>query len=179
MWGKYLKEYKLNEYDAALLLESKEIAEYFNKLIQYTKNYKSAANWVMGDVKSFLNERAVHIKDFTVSPDKLAKLIQIIDEGKISHSAASQKVFPEMIKNPEKDPMEIATSLNVIQESDEGALLEIINQVLTSYPQKVADYKSGKINLLGLFMGEVMKKSGGKADPKTTSKLIKETLEKN
>lgn len=179
LYKKYREELQLNEYDAGILIESKEIALYYNEIIRHTNNFKSAANWVMGDIKSYLNNEAIHLNSFSVTPEKVAQLIQIIDEGKISHSAASQKVFPAMIKQPNKSPLEIARELNVIQESNENTLLPLIEEVLANYPQKVTEYKAGKTNLLGLFMGEVMKKSGGKADPKTTSKLIKEMLEKN
>lgn len=178
LYRRYREELKLSDYDASILIESKEIALYFNTLIRHTQNYKQAANWVMGDIKSYLNENAVHISDFKVTPEKIATLIKIIEEGKISHSAASQKVFPAMVAQPEKGPLELAQELNIIQESDSNALQKIVDDVIAKYPEKVTEYKGGKVSLVGMFMGEVMKLSKGKADPKVASKLVKETLDK-
>ena len=178
LYKRFMQELHLNEYDASLLIESKEIASYFSEVIQHTQNFKAAANWVMGDVKSYLNENALHIASFPVKPSGLAALINLIDEGKISHSVASQKVFPALILHPEKNPIDIASALNVILERDDDALLAIINEVIDGHPEKIAEYKSGKTSLIGMFMGEVMKKSAGKVDPKLASKLVKETLDK-
>ena len=175
---RYVKEFNLSEYDSAVLTDLKEIALWFNELTKHTKNYKAAANWLMVNVKSYLNENALHISNFPVTPKQLAELISIIDEGKISHSTASQKVFPALVKNPAKTPLQIAQELNLIQESNSDALQDFVNQVIAKYPEKVTEYKNGKVTLVGLFMGEVMKLSGGKADPKVASKLVKETLDK-
>ncbi|MGZ3863779.1 MAG: Asp-tRNA(Asn)/Glu-tRNA(Gln) amidotransferase subunit GatB [Bacteroidia bacterium] len=175
---RYVKEFSLSEYDAAVLTDSKEIALYFNELVKHTKNYKAASNWLTVNIKSYLNENAVHITQFPVKAAQIAELISIIDEGKISHSSASQKIFPELIKNPAKSPLQIAQDLNLIQESNTDALQDLVDQAIAKYPEKVAEYKNGKVTLLGLFMGEVMKLSKGKADPKVTSALVKETLDK-
>lgn len=178
LYKRYVKEFSLSEYDSAVLTDSKEIALYFNELVKHTKNYKAASNWLTVNIKSYLNENAVHITQFPLDPSKIADLIAIIDEGKVSHSSASQKIFPEMVKNPAKTALQIAQDLNLIQESNTDALQDLVNQVIAKYPGKVAEYKSGKVTLLGLFMGEVMKLSKGKADPKVTSALVKETLDK-
>ena len=175
---RYVHDFKLPEYDAAVLTDLKEIALWFNELTKHTKNYKAAANWVMVSVKGYLNEKALHINDFPVSPKQLAQLIAIIDEGKISHSSASQKIFPELIRHPTKTALQIAQELNLIQESNADALQDLVNQAIAKYPEKVTEYKNGKVSLVGLFMGEVMKLSGGKADPKVASKLVKDTLDK-
>ncbi|HWY38002.1 MAG TPA: Asp-tRNA(Asn)/Glu-tRNA(Gln) amidotransferase subunit GatB [Bacteroidia bacterium] len=175
---RYVKEFSLSEYDSAVLTDSKEIALYFNELVKHTKNYKAASNWLTVNIKSYLNENAVHIAQFPVKPEQIAGLISIIDEGKISHSSASQKIFPALVAHPEKSPMQIAQELNLIQESNEAALQDLVNQAIAKYPEKVIEYKNGKVTLLGLFMGEVMKLSKGKADPKVTSNLVKETLNK-
>ena len=175
---RYVKEFALSEYDAAVLTDSKEIALYFNELVKHTKNYKAASNWLTVNIKSYLNENAVHITQFPVKAAQVAELISIIDEGKISHSSASQKIFPELVKDPSKSSLQIAQELNLIQESNTDALQDLVNQVIARYPEKVLEYKGGKVTLLGLFMGEVMKLSKGKADPKVTSALVKETLDK-
>ncbi|MFY8020905.1 MAG: Asp-tRNA(Asn)/Glu-tRNA(Gln) amidotransferase subunit GatB, partial [Bacteroidia bacterium] len=178
LFERFTKIYQLNEYDAGVLTESRDVAEYFEAILKHTANIKAAANWVMVAIKGYLNEQALDIKDFVLQPAKIADLIALIDEGKISNSVASQKVFPEMIQDHHKSPLQIAESLNLIQESNSDELQNWINQALAKYPEKVLEYKAGKQSLTGLFMGEVMKFSKGKADPKLTSKLLKETLDK-
>lgn len=173
----YTTKYQLNDYDASVLTDTKEVALYFNKVAEHTTNYKAAANWVMGNIKSYLNENAIDINDFILPAPAIAALIQLIDEGKISHSAASQKVFPVLVNNQDKSPLQIAEELNILQESDSGFLQEVIKAALAKFPEKVAEYKAGKESLLGLFMGEVMKQSKGKADPKLASQLLKEYLD--
>lgn len=179
LFKKYTKELGLSSYDAGIIIDSKPIALYFEELIRHTKNYKAAANWVMGAIKSHLNENALHIESFPVAPDKIALLIQLIDEGKVSHTVAIQKVFPEMLKSPAKTPQQIAEENNLVQESDSGALNEYVKQAIAKFPDKVAEYKAGKVSLIGLFMGEVMKLSKGKADPKIANALVKEMLDKS
>ncbi|GGF31630.1 Asp-tRNA(Asn)/Glu-tRNA(Gln) amidotransferase subunit GatB [Echinicola rosea] len=174
---RFVNDFGLPEYDANVLTDSKEIALYFEELCGETKNYKAASNWMMGPVKSYLNELTLHIEDFAVRPKHLASLIALIDEGKVNFSVASQKIYPEMIKDPSKTPLEIAQKLNLIQESDEGSLKPIVESVLAENEAKVAEYRSGKKGLLGMFMGQVMKKSKGKADPKVANKILTELLE--
>lgn len=177
MMHRYMHELGLNEYDALQLTENKETAMYFDQVIKHTDNIKAAANWVMVQIRSYLNEHALHLRDFSLQPQKIAAIIQLIDSGKVSNSAASQKIFPELIRNPESDPMHIAESLNLIQVSNNDDLQKWIKTAVAAFPDKVAEYKAGKTGLIGLFMGEVMKASKGKADPKTASKLVKEYLD--
>src|SRR5690554_482068 len=132
---------------------------------------------MMGAVKSHLNEVAININDFPITADKIAAIIQLIDEKAINNSIAEQKVFPELLKNPNQSPKEIAEENNWIQDSNTDTIEAFINTAIAKYPEKVAEYKSGKTGLMGLFMGEVMKASKGKADPKLASKLLKEKLE--
>lgn len=177
LFHKYTTELGLSDYDAQVITDTKEVALYFDELTSCTKNYKAAANWVMGAVKSYLNENALEMEDFHVPAKALAELIELIDSNKISNSIASQRVFPAMIEHPEKAPLALAQEMNVIQESDSNFLTGIIEEVLAGMPDKVAEYKNGKKGLLGLFMGQVMKKSQGKADPKEASRLLEEKLE--
>ncbi|WP_373522613.1 Asp-tRNA(Asn)/Glu-tRNA(Gln) amidotransferase subunit GatB [Aquiflexum sp.] len=177
LFHKFVQEYGLPEYDAGVLTDSKEIALYFEDLCSHTKNFKAASNWMMGPVKSYLNELTLHISDFPVKAKNLAELISIIDEGKVSFSVASQKIYPELLNGTSKTPLEIAQGLNLIQQSDEGSLKPIVERVLAENVAKVEEYRSGKKGLLGMFMGQVMKKSQGKADPKVATKLLTELLE--
>lgn len=174
---KYVNELGLSEYDAEVITEDKYFALYFEQLIQYTEEYKLAANWMMGAVKSYLNENVVAIQDFPVLPNHLAELIEMIQNQEISNSIANQKIFPVMIEQARLSPRAIAKENNWVQESDESALEAYISSALEKFPDKVEAYKSGNKNLLGLFMGEVMKASQGKADPKRTSNLLKQKLE--
>jgi aspartyl-tRNA(Asn)/glutamyl-tRNA(Gln) amidotransferase subunit B len=174
---KFTKEFGLSEYDATILVDEKGIALYYNELCNFTKNYKSAANFVNGSIKSYLNENALDISDFSISPTRMASLITIVDDGKVSNTVATSKVFFEMLKTDD-DAEKIATDNNWIQESNSDALGEYIAQAIAKYPEKVTEYKSGKKGLIGLFMGEVMQLSKGQADPKLANQLLRTELEK-
>lgn len=175
---KYTKELGLSEYDAYMLTDTKSIALYFEELIKNTKNYKTAANWVMGDIKSYLNHNGYEIDQFPISAPQIAALIQLIDNGKISSTVASQKIFPELLKQPTKNPLSIAEELNVIQESDENSILGYIQEVINQNPNEVERYRNGEKQLTGFLMGQLMKISKGKADPKAANQLMREQLEK-
>ena len=178
LFKKYTQEYGLSEYDANVLTDDKSIALYFEEVTKNTTNFKSASNWVTVTVKSYLNEKAIEINEFPVSPKQVAEIIDLIDAGKISNSIASQKIFPMLIESPSKTAIQIAEENNLIQNSNADEITELIEKALAKFPDKVEEYKAGKKGLLGLFMGEVMKLSQGKADPKMASKNLKEFLEK-
>jgi aspartyl-tRNA(Asn)/glutamyl-tRNA(Gln) amidotransferase subunit B len=173
---KLVQDYGLPEYDACLLTETKELADYFLVTCQYSKNYKSVSNWIMGPVKSYLNDTNTRIADFPVSPEKLGKLIQYIDQKIISHDTAAKQVFPELLKDPNLGIDSFIKEKGFDQAIGSEDIEKLISEVLASYPDKVAEYKKGKKGLLGLFVGEVMKKTKGKADPKKTNTLIQEAL---
>lgn len=172
----YMEEFGLPEYDARIITDDKELAEYFNRLLAETKNYKAASNLILGPVKNSLNETGKHISDFSVEPARLARLISLIDEGKTNFSVASTSIFPVMVETG-KEALQVAEELNLLQSSDEGMIKDLIDQVIAKYPEKVQEYRAGKKGLLGLFVGDVMKLSKGKADPKLTNKLMTEKLE--
>ena len=177
LFKKFTTEFGLSDYDANILTDEKGIALYYNELCDSTKNYKSAANFVNGSVKSYLNEKAISIAEFCIKPKRLASLITIVDQGKVSNTVATSKVFPAMLVcNDTAD--KIATDNNWIQESDSDALGDYIKLAIAKYPEKAKDYKEGKKGLIGLFMGEVMKLSKGQADPKLANQLLRNQLEK-
>ena len=178
LFMKYTKELGLSDYDAFILTDTKSIALFFEELIKQTKNYKSAANWVMGDIKSYLNQNGLEIEQFPISPSQIASLITIIDEGKISSTVASQKIFPELLNQPTKNPLTIAEELNLIQESDESSILVYIQQVIDQNPSEIERYKNGEKQLTGFLMGQLMKISKGKADPKASNQLMRDQLDK-
>tara|TARA_B100001115_G_scaffold176295_1_gene163382 strand:+ start:1106 stop:2557 length:1452 start_codon:yes stop_codon:yes gene_type:complete len=177
LFEKFTTTFGLSEYDTNVLIEDKDIALYFNTLCSHTKNYKVAANFVTGSIKSYLNENAIDMPDFSISEERMAALIALIDDGKVSNTVAKQKVFAAMLNNGDS-PETIAQANNWIQESDSNALQEWVDAAVVMHPEKVAEYKEGKKGLIGLFMGEVMKLSRGKADPKLANQLVREALEK-
>ena len=177
MYLKLRNEFGLSQYDAQTITDDKQTALYYIELSKFCKNYKAAANWVLGSVKSFLNETASEIDDFKLKPESLSALIALIDEGLLSNTAASQQVFPMMLKHPEKTPLEIAEILNVIQSNDSNLIDSVVKEALSKYPDKIAEYKTGKKGLLGLFVGEAMKLSKGKANPKALNKAVADALE--
>lgn len=173
---KYISQWRLPDYDAQVLTEEKNMADFFETLVKYTTDHKAAANWMLGPVKSWLNENNKEIIDFALSPEKIAALINLVESGKVSHSVASTKIFSYMLQNTSAEPELIAEKQNLLQQSDASALEPIINEILEKYPDKVKEYKKGKKGLLSLFVGEVMKRSKGKADPGITNKILLEKL---
>lgn len=178
LFEKYVTRYGLSAYDAANLVENKSIATFFEAVVQINPNYKAVANWIMGSVKSYLNEQAVEMDAFPLSPSSIAELVRLVEEGKINNSTASQRLFPALIASPESSPMDLARELNLLIENTSDDLAEFIREALQKYPEKVTEYKQGKKSLVGLFMGEVMKLSKGKVDAKLANKLLTEELEK-
>jgi len=174
---KYTRELQLPEYDARVIADEKESAAYFERLIGHTKNYKAAANWLLGPVKSGRNEKNLDWKDLPISPESLAALIRLVEEGRLSFSIAAERIFPVLLQESHRQPLEIATALNLLQSSDTGEIAAWIEQALAGMPDKVSEYKKGKKGLIGLFVGEVKKLSKGKADPKLTNQLLLEKLE--
>lgn len=177
LYRKFVDVYGLPTYDAGVLSEAKEIALWFDALCSKTNNYKAASNWMMGPVKSYLNELDLHLDQFPIKPEILAELIELVDEGKVSFTAASQSIYPELLKASGETSLAIAQRLNLIQESDEESLKPIVEAILADNKAKVAEYRSGKKGLMGMFMGQVMKKSHGKADPKVATRILTELLE--
>jgi len=175
--ARYTAELRLSEYDARVICDDKETVGYFESLIAHTENYKAAANWLLGPVKSSLNEQGLDWKDFPVPPQALARLIQLVEEGRLSFSIAAERIFPELVREPSRQPLDIAVGLNLIQSSDTAEISAWIEQALAGMPDKVSEYKKGKKGLIGLFVGEVKKLSRGKADPKLTNQLLLEKLE--
>ncbi len=173
--AKFSEEYQLSDYDVALLTEEKETAGFFDALCQCTQNYKAAANWMNGPLKGLLNDKGMSVTESGLTPERLAALIRLVDENQLSFSIASQRVLPVLVDS-EEDALSIATRLNLLMVGNEDELSELIKEVLLSLPDKVAAFKKGKKGLMGLFMGQVMKKSKGKADPKKLQQLLQQAL---
>ena len=173
---RYQSELGLSEYDAQLLTDDKATAAFFDAVCAAGAPAKTAANWITGPVAGWLNERASSIDRLPVSAASLAELIGLIEARTVSHSAA-QQIFGRMADQPGAQPKALAEALGLIQQSDENALMAVVDSVLADWPDKVAEYQSGKKGLIGLFMGEVMKRSRGSADPKVATDLLRRRLD--
>jgi len=173
---KYQQVFQLPVYDAQFICSDKSAVEYFEGIIKHTSNYKAAANWMMGPVKSFLNDHGIEITEFKLSPDKVAELIKLVDDGKVNFSVASTKIFQALLQHPAKRALDIATEQNLLQESDSNAVEAWVSEAINKMPDKVSEYKKGKKGLIGLFAGEVKKISKGKADMQIVNKLLAEKL---
>jgi len=172
----YISKYKLPLYDAEVLTEERSVADYFENIIKHTPNYKAASNWMLGPVKSWMNEKGESIDAFPIAAEKLASLITMTENGSVSFSNASTKILERLLKEPTADVKELAILLDLLQESDESSIGPIIDAVLEKNADKVIEYKKGKKGLLSLFVGEVIKRSKGKADPKMVNQLLLEKL---
>ena len=171
-----MKDWNLPEYDARNITEDIAMADYFEAVCAHTGNQKAAANWMLGTIRSWMNEHNAGLEIFPVKPATIAAMIALVDTNKISSSSATSRLFTHLLGNADDDPAAAAGRLGLIQESDAGELEPLIDQVLAQFEAKVAEYKKGKKGLLALFVGEVMKRSKGKADPKVTNQLLLEKL---
>ena len=173
---KYREVYGLSAYDAKVICEDRSTSDFFESILQHTNNYKAAANWLLGPVKSYLNEYNPEINNFPLPAKTIAGLIQLIDVGKINFSIASSKIFSALIQQPGKDALQVVTELNLLQESNDDTVTLWIDEVLNKMPEKVSEYKKGKKTLIGLFAGEVKKISKGKADMQIVNRILTEKL---
>ncbi|MBK6937222.1 MAG: Asp-tRNA(Asn)/Glu-tRNA(Gln) amidotransferase subunit GatB [Chitinophagaceae bacterium] len=169
---RYMNEMGLSEYDALNLSDEKKISDYFESVSEITTNYKAIANWINGPVKTWMNEQGKEITGFPIQPPQLAALIQMVQNGRLSFSVASTKLFNQLLNEPAANVEQTAQKMNLIQESDSSALEPIVDAVLAKMTEKVNEYKKGKKGLLSLFVGEVIKHSKGKADPKVVNELL-------
>ncbi len=177
LYARFTGELGLSEYDAGVLIDDKAVALFFDELARLTPNAKAAANWVNGPVKSYLNERALPMEEFPLDPGQIAGIIELIDAGKLNYSVASKQLFPHLLDHPMANATGAAESLGLLTSADEGELEGLVAQVLAANPAKVAEYRAGKKSLTGMFMGELMKLTGGKADPKQANQLLRAALE--
>lgn len=170
---RFVKELGLTAYDASVICENKETADFFEKAAQ-GHDAKKVANWLMGDFFAMLNEKKVELKDSPVSAENLGKLVELITSNVINGKTAKD-VFAIMAETG-GDPEKIVEEKGLKQVTDMGAIEAIVDEVIASAPDNVAAYKAGKNNLLGWFVGQVMKKSQGKANPAIVNKMIAEKL---
>lgn len=175
--ARYTTQLQLPEYDARVICDEKESADYFEALIEHTVNYKAAANWMLGPLKSWQNDNNTSLTGFPVAAPTLAALIGLVDSNLVNFSVATTRILPALLQTPHKAPLDIAKELNLLQDSDESNVAAWIEEVLNKMPEKVAEYQKGKKGLMGLFVGEVKKLSKGKADPKLTNDILLKKLQ--
>ena len=170
------EKYQLTTYQAKILSEEKEKSQFFLELSKATPHYQAAANLMLNKLIPALEEKEIALRDSPLSMQTLSEFIQLIEDGKVSSSIAYQKLFPALLNNNNTSPEALAQQMNLIQSADEDFLKNIIAEAIAKYPDKAKAYKKGKKNLIGLFMGEVMRNSKGKADPKATNQLLVKML---
>lgn len=173
---RYINELGIPEYDAKVLTLSKEMSDFFEEIIQQGAEAKQASNWLMGDVSAYLNSEKLDLADTQLTPNNLASMIQLINDGTIS-SKIAKKVFQELIEKG-GEPKDIVEANGWIQLSDPAQLLPMINEVLDNNQQSIDDFKNGKDKAIGFLVGQIMKSTKGKANPGVVNKLLKEELEK-
>jgi aspartyl-tRNA(Asn)/glutamyl-tRNA(Gln) amidotransferase subunit B len=179
LYNRFTTDYQLSAYDAGVLTDDRDTALYFEKLAGISKNYKAAANWVNVHIKGYLNENGFDIQQFPLGPEAIHELIQVIEAGVLSSSAAAQKLFPAMIENPQVSVHTLIEKLNLAQNNDDSFIEALADEIVAKFPEKVAEYRNGKTGLLGMFVGEVMKASKGKAEPKKTNEILLKKLNGN
>ncbi|MCM3217464.1 Asp-tRNA(Asn)/Glu-tRNA(Gln) amidotransferase subunit GatB [Niallia taxi] len=173
---RYIEELGLPEYDANVLTVTKEMADFFEATVNAKADPKLASNWVMGDLSATLNAEGKELSEVALTPEGLASMIKLIENGTISSKIAKQ-VFKELIENG-GDAEKIVKEKGLVQISDEGALLKIISEVLDNNPQSIDDFKNGKQKAVGFLVGQIMKATKGQANPQLVNKLLVEEINK-
>lgn len=173
--ARYESEYGLSDHDIRILIGNKEMSDYFETVTKYTMNAKSACNWLLSDISAWLNAHELTIDKVDLDPKMLAKLIAMIDEGKISNAQA-KKLVDDLMEG--KDPEVAAEEKGLKQVSDEGAIAAMVNEIMDANPQAIEDFRNGKSRAVGFIVGQVMKKSRGQANPGMVSKMVNAELAK-
>ena len=172
---RYRSEYGLSDHDISILISNKEMSDYFETVTKFTSNAKSACNWLLSDISAWLNTHETTIDQAQLNPENLAKLIAMIDDGKISNAQA-KKLVDDLMAG--KDPETAAKEKGLEQVSDTGAIAAMVNEVMDANPQAIEDFRNGKSRAVGFIVGQVMKKSRGQANPGMVSRMVNEELAK-
>lgn len=174
--ARYVNELGLTEYDARVMTLTKEMSDFFEETISLGADTKLSTNWLMGDVSAYLNAEQKELKDTKLTPQGLAGMVKLIEDGTIS-SKIAKKVFKEMVENGGTAD-EIVKAKGLVQISDEGALRDIVTQTLDANPQSIEDFKNGKDRAIGFLVGQIMKATKGQANPPMVNKLLNEEIQK-
>jgi aspartyl-tRNA(Asn)/glutamyl-tRNA(Gln) amidotransferase subunit B len=171
---RFAAEYGLPDYDAGVLTSSRQLADYFEVCVREFPHAKSVSNWMMGELLRELNNSGTPVEQSPVPPSRLVSLLRLVEDGTISLKVA-REIFPELYASG-KSPEQIVKEKGLTQLSDEGALEKLVDEVIAKNPQQVVQYRSGKEAVFGFFVGQVMKVSGGKANPAKVNELLKKKL---
>ncbi|MCE5171906.1 Asp-tRNA(Asn)/Glu-tRNA(Gln) amidotransferase subunit GatB [Paenibacillus profundus] len=172
--ARYTAEYGLSAYDAEGITSSKKLADLFEESLQYTKDAKAVANWIMGELLGYVNGNGIEIDAVKLNGQGLGEMIGLIEKGTIS-SKIAKTVFKEMLESG-KSPQVIVEEKGLVQISDEGAIKAIVEQIIAKNPQSVEDYRAGKEKAIGFLVGQVMKETKGKANPGLVNQLLVDCL---
>ena len=173
--SRYVSDYQLPEKDAAQLVVTKTLSDYYEECIKHNTEYKLIANWLLVEVPAYLSKNNVAFENMKMQPNQLANMVKMIKEVTIS-SKQGKEVFEEMM-NTGKNPEDIANEKGMKQMSDSNALVSMIEDVLSKNPSAIEDYRNGKTRAVGFIVGQVMKASRGQANPQMTNKLVKEIMD--
>lgn len=172
--ARYVEQYGLSSYDAGVLTSSRKLADFFEDSLKYTTDAKASANWIMGELLAYLNANNLEFEDVRITGQGLGEMIQLIEKGTIS-SKIAKTVFKTMLETG-KLPQQIVEEQGLVQISDEGAILAVVDAVIAANPQSVEDYRGGKEKALGFLVGQIMRETKGKANPGLVNKLLMERL---
>ena len=170
-----MRDYGLPEGTAEPLGLNGALTAYYEDLAARTDDPRAAANWVMGELSAHLNTTGLAPEESPVTPARLAGLVQLVADGTLG-SAGGKQVFAALVEHPDRDAAALVDELGLGQIADEGALGTLVDEVIAAHPDEAATYRGGKQALLGFFVGQVMKQSGGRAEPKAVQQLLREKL---
>ena len=173
---RYITKYGLSDYEAGLLSQSMTRAEFFEGCIKENAPAKSAANWILGDIAKYLNEKNMDISEIPVTPKQLTSLAKLFDSNEISSTAAKKMLEVMLVEGSE--PLELIEKMGLRQNSNEDEITELSKKILENNPKAIADYKGGKTNIIGFLVGQAMRESKGKANPQILNKIIVELIDK-
>ena len=173
----YIDTVGLGANEAFVLIEERAFSDYFEALRELVPDAKVAANWLLGPVRSYLNEHQLDITQFALAPQALSELIGLVEGQQVTLNAAREQLLPAMVEQPLTAPLTLAHELNLMMISDEGGLAAAMAELIAKHPQEVARYHKGKKNLAGFFVGQLMREFQGKADPKQVNRIVREKLE--
>ncbi len=179
LYERFTREYGLSDYDARLLTSEKEFAFYFEAIVKAGAPPKQAANWINGPIRAWLNQHAQTLDRLPVPPEAHATVLKMVADQKISYSEAAQTLFPALLERPTDDPARLAEEMGLFQAADEALILRLIDEVMAEFPDKVAQYRAGKKGLLGMFMGQIMRRAPQKLDPRLTNRLLAQKLDQS
>ena len=174
---RYTEKGKIPENEAKALISEKKLVYYFEDLLKTHPSYRTGANWLLGPVKTFLNEHQIPIDQFPIETARLGALIDLVAQGKVSHTAAKDQLFPALIQHPDTSPMKLAQEMNLILESKREELEKQMEELMAQYPEEVKRYQGGKKGLIGFFVGHLMRTNKGKADPKEVNSVVRQKLQ--